>query len=267
MHKVVFVFILLFQTSFFLLAEEVTNFTPLADNERLAFTVKDYTEVTFYAVDSNNFNDFSLLFSLNPALFHGIQFSDDFRMAFFVTDTVNQENGRIAEHFQNLYIINGHTGEISRILTFQTTKAVRVSLDGRFLCFLSRPDLMANFVNIYLFDIERGTMIDKFVWHPWENVDDQQISSQTFTAFRIFRFDNIFKIYADIDGGIVGGVILDPETLTLDLIWNDPSIFFTPDFPYAYDHSIIHNPQAWLDDVSFGAGNLNNLHGRIPENQ
>jgi hypothetical protein len=49
MHKVVFVFILLFQISFFLLAEEVTSFTPLQENETFAF-IWHNDEVTFYAI-------------------------------------------------------------------------------------------------------------------------------------------------------------------------------------------------------------------------
>ena len=225
------------------------RFTPLADNERLAFTVQQETGVTtFYAVDNYDYENFSAIYTRTRGItWSSIQFTGDFRNGFFVF----LESAIWKSH---LYMLNGLTGEVRRILTYMGGGPSRVSKDGRFAAFLHRTDNEGQEVNMYIFDIENESIVGEFIWQPWENISDPSILSQQINSFIIFRFDNIFKIYAAIDSGIVGGAILDPAAMTLISIWDNPYIFFeSVDGYFSLDNL------TWDDDVSFGAGRLDRM--------
>ena len=233
-------------------AEEVQQFTPLQENERLAFTIFERdAEVTFYAVNNDNTDNITLLFSTARVITWNIQLTGDFKKAFFLKYDVPART-------QNIYRVDGLTGEISMILTIDENAPVRVSKDGRFICFLYRPDDAVNprrqSVNIYLYDIERARIIRTFLWRPFEGVDDPQIINLNISGYRLIRSDDVFDIHATIEMGIVGWAVLDPAAVTLEPVEGNPYRFFES----TDGHYSLENP-IWYDDVHLGAGNLTNL--------
>jgi len=235
----------------------ITRFTPLNANERLGFTQQS-GEATFYAVNNNDVEDFSILFTWKRVLWSSIQFSRDFKKGIFLEINNIIEHGVVTARLRYLYKVNGVTGEVTRRqLTIIGDEPVRVSNDGRFVSFLQGWQRFDNSINIYLFDIKKDAIVAEFIWHPWENIDDApRLMSQVgrINGWSLFRFDNIFKIYAEIAGGIIAWAVLDPIALTLEPLCDNPLRFFES----TDGHYSLENP-IWFDDVAFGAGNLDSI--------
>ena len=234
-------------------ANELTRFTPLNANERLAFTLQG-SEATFFAVNNDDIEDFSMLFSWRPVWVSRIQFTSDFKKGFFLETATTREKGIVTARLQKLYIVNGFTGEIRKVLTIRGEEPVRISSDGRFVIFLQGTQRFDNSINIYLFDIEKDAIVAEFIWHPWESLTDELRQAGPISSWLLFRFENVFKIYAVIGGGIAGWAVLDPIAMTLELLCDNPFRFFDP----TASHYSLENP-IWFDDVAFGAGNLDSI--------
>jgi len=118
----------------------------------------------------------------------------------------------------NLYVANGITGEIRRLLTGAESRW-RVSKDGRFIGFLygRRND----FITIYLFDVTAERIVSQFEWR----------TNRPIANWSILRFDTIFIIRADFENGYtVAEAELDPATMVLQTIWDitDPNNIVSP---------------------------------------
>jgi len=232
-------------------AEVAARFTPLADNERFAYSMRNqqtrletggwvhWQKMTMYAVKNNDITDVTELFTWEPVRFASVQFTGDLRKAFFLENNVVQ-SGRGTAHAHILYMVNGLTGEIQRLLTDVRDPLLRASRDGRFIAFLSHFFSHERFVDIYLFDIESERIADKFRW---------QVSARDGT-FRLFRFDTIFRIFINFEGGYIGAVSeLNPETMEFNVLWDRTN---TPPLGRS---SLPTTYPGWLDGV--GGANPN----------
>ena len=201
-----------------ILSEDKANelrFIPLGYNERFAYSMqtvrndegRGWERMTLYTVRNNDIEDISDLFSWENVEPRGVQFTADHRMCFFlVRDVVRW--GFIWTH--NLYMANGLTGEVRRLLS-DTGPLLRVSKDGRFVSFLGR-DRAGESVDIFLFDIASETIVGEFEWRT-----EWPVSG----GWDIFRFDNVFRIYGTWERGqIIAVAELDPETMELRTLWD-----------------------------------------------
>lgn len=135
---------------------------------------------------------------------------------------------------ENLYMANGHTGEIRKLLTDIGMAPFRVSKDGRFITLLKRSSSNENAVNIILFDVENESTIWEYEWQP-------EWTPRSFVGWEIIRRDNTFRIYMMVGGGYIGAEAeLNPITLEFVTLWNE----FRME-GYNYDWDI-----GWGDDVS-----------------
>ena len=230
------------------LIEEITEpirFAPLGDNDRFAYAIQTVRndagrgvhKMTVYAARNNDIEDITELFSWMDVRYgEVIQFTSDFRKGFFLA-IQRGENPHIWTH--NLYMANGLTGEIRRLLT-DTGSLLRASKDGRFVGFLGRGQVGES-VNIFLFDIASETIVGEFEWRT-----EWPVSG----GWDIFRFDNGFRIYGTWERGqIIAVAELDPDTMELRTLWDGTGSEIDVDWV----HSILSNPTRadddWNDDV------------------
>ena len=246
MRIFLFILFLLVQTAFHIMAEAVGRFTPLNDNERFAFSTRTISDaqrrawqrITMFAVRNNNITNVSELFIWEPVRFETIQFTSDLKKVFFVESNTDRW-GAGATLTNNLYMANGLTGEIRRLLTdISFSSYFRVSKDGRFILFRSRHFYIREFVNLYLFDVEIEAIVGKFEWRP-----DNPVDWVTIESWELFRFDNAFRIYGTDSGrSIWAAAELDLTTMELQTIWNKIGILGWQDLPLVFD-------AGWREDV------------------
>jgi len=212
-------------------ADEIVRFTPLGENERFAYAVENAQspmgfamwKMTLYAVRNDNVADISELFVWEYVTWENIQFTGDFRVAFFFARqwTASSPPAR------HLYMANGNTGEIRKIMSTRDSSDFRVTKDGRFIGFIGDwdspnyeaptfPHLGYEKVNLFVYDVENKTMKNHVTWHINGFIDG---------GWSIFRRDNIFIIYADLEGGhIAAATELNPETMELTALWDMTNI-------------------------------------------
>jgi len=225
--------------------EVVARFAPLAENERFAFTRRNFsrpgvggqTNFTFYVVRNNDINDVTQLFTFEDAGSSGPQFTSDLRTAFIMT------HGRFADpppppnNPNPFLMIDGNVGEIRRLPEgiWREGAISRVSKDGRYTAFLIERDAInyRDQVNIFVFDIETETR-RQFTW---------RINSPLQGVWRIFRFENVFRIYAHDDGYIAAVAELDPATMELRTLWDRTNENHGWNLPNFFEN------EEWVDDV------------------
>jgi len=252
----VFLLILFFslQVSIVFSAEIVAQFTPLEDSERFAYSVENVRSprgggmwnMTLYSVRNNDIDNVSELFVWEDVTWAGIQFTGDFRIAFFFA----RQRPEASPPARNLYMANGNTGEITKIMSNRDGTGFRVTKDGRFIGFIggwdspgyersSSPHLGRRQRNIFVFDIQNETM-ERITWSIDWFVDG---------GWSLFRFDNIFRIYAQQEGGGIRAVAeLNPATMELRTLWDmsDPEYVLSP-VPTLSFGAGVHCE--WQDDV------------------
>ena len=216
--------------------EEITRFTPLNANERFAYSIENardnqgqqaWWNITLYAVRNNDINDVTELFTWEDIEWANVNFTDDLRVCFFLARQ-RTENMRVWT--SDLYMANGFTGEIRRLIT-DTIPLFRVSTDGRFISFLRR-NLNEYSANIFLFDVENEIMAGEFEWRV----------NGTVNSWEVFRHENIFRIFGTLMGiDLVAAAELNPATMEFRTLWDKSDITDSRD--------TIH-VDGWRDDVS-----------------
>jgi len=254
--KLFFMFIFISQISLALSASEIHRFTPLADNERFAYTIDDHSQqighvllfwqkMTMYAVRNNNIGDVAELFTWEPVRSYEIQFRNDFRKAFFIE---SKSAGRNTGESHHLYIADGFTGEIRRLLPNVGRGSLRVSKDGQFASFF-RATFPSEFVHIYLFDVTNETIVGEFVWRP--NRPEWVQRRYMISNWRIIRADTVFRIIAVGEAGFIAAVAeLNPVTMELTTLWDyfETGLWFesSKDGIRWDDDVSVHNPNVRL---------------------
>jgi len=218
--------------------EEITRFTPLNANERFAYSTENardnegrgWWNITLYAVRNNDINDVTELFTWEDIDWSRVNFTDDLRVCFFI------DYNHIKRDFNwthNLYMANGFTGEVRRLIT-DISPLFRASTDGRFISFLRR-NLNEYSANIFLFDVENEIMAGEFEWRVNSRIN----------TWVLYRFDNIFRIYGTNEGGgILAAAELNPSTMELVTLWDkidDDDLIYLPN---------LFLDDGWQDDVS-----------------
>jgi hypothetical protein len=211
-----------------LTAEVVARFTPLADNERFAFTFEMIRptiigissippiwavwELTLYAVRNNDIEDRRELITWEDVGdTAGVQFTSDLRTVFF---TVRQRVPPTP--FQLLYMVNGSTGEVKK-MPIEVRLPWRASKDGRFVAFLKEGGGRSQEANISVFEVETGA-ITHLVWKANMRLED---------GWALFMDENIFLIRGGFEKGRVATLAeLDPVTMKLRTLmditdWNN----------------------------------------------
>ena len=242
-----FLFLLTFfvKITFFLTAEETKSFIPLAYNERFAYSLQAiragsriWQRMTVYAVRNNDTENAIELFSWEHINTIHIQFTCDLKKWFFVESLLTGNSGTAASWTHNLYMANGHTGEIRRLQTNIGGRVFRVSNDGRFVLFQSREP-NKEFAQLVLFDIKKNAIISEFEWIVKRSLAEQRASQH----WVILRFDNIFRIYELGEHEIIIAVAeLDPTTMEFRTIWDYSNMPEFPSVPWMGDDN-------WVDDV------------------
>ena len=236
---------------FALPADEPTRFTPLSGNERFAFSIRNFEPIsgrrniwsmTLYAVQENNIAAISELFTWEDLIWSSIQFTSDFRRAFFRAEN----NLAIWSGIQRdpnlfrLYMADGNTGEITLLLSDFNDSSFRASNDGKFIL-LQRSIWRSGYVTLYLFDVESRAIIAELVWQPPQELvlpDGQSFIE----GWAIRRVDNQFQILAEGEiGGILAAALFDPVTLDLQTLWTDFRTLGLFEAPSIYGN--------WDDDV------------------
>jgi len=239
--------------SFPLVAEVVARFTPLADNERFAYDIESFPAsdgsarrvlmMTLYAVRGNDIENASTLFSWSVHGWGSVQFTGDFRTAFFSTRQMPEDR-------RTLFKADGATGEIRAVAS--GLDGGRVSTDGRFFVSIdARRRTDREQANILLLDIENDVMTP-LQWRTKGRIE---------AFWLVFRFGNVFRIYGTQDGGrapIVAAAYLNPETMEITVLWDHTDIDFSLD-PSPPQLPEIHGEdwQYWQDDVARGRNDPN----------
>jgi len=213
MRGFLFALFLALCVSFPLTAEVTARFTPLADNERLAFSREQIRwgmagwqhNATFYAVRNNDIEDKRELFTQEDVIHHLIQFTNDFRTVFFTM------RGRPPNHTRPIYVANGSTGEIRRLIHDAGGGLIKSSVDGRFVGIVITGHLRDNFRIIRLIDVANESM-QEFEFRTTRAVTG---------GHSIFSYGYGFRIYAIFEGDHIGAVaILDPLAMELNVLWD-----------------------------------------------
>jgi tricorn protease-like protein len=246
--RILFLFLFLtIQISLAVAEDVVARFTPLNDGERFAYTFESVRSpsgflmrnMTLYTMRNNDIQDISYLFTWEDIVWNHIQFTNDFRKAFFIDLRRSEGDAR------TLYMAVGATGEVKKILQNDSLRAgFRVSKDGKFIVFVGSQFLSPSGRShederaiIAVYDIENGIMAE-IEWRPHRPPYRDPIGGWT-----VHRFDNIFRIYADIEMGFIGAIAeLDPTTLELTTLWNCFSVSGLDSWPRISDED-------WQDDV------------------
>ena len=238
---------------------EITRFTPLDENERFAFA-RDNIEVpppiwgmdilTLYAIRNNDIENRRELFTWEDVTEGHIQFSHDFRKAFFST---RQRELIPPTSLQSFYKVNGSTGEVKR-LPIEVEPRWRITQDGRFVAFINRWLLSdtgettgrwdREQANIFVFDSETETMT-QLTWRTNMPIE---------SGWTLYRLGNIFRVFGGHTSFALAATELDPATLELRTLWDmtdwdivDPADRISPP-------DISTEP--WIDDVLWPNQNL-----------
>jgi len=109
----------------------------------------------------------------------------------------------------DLYLADGFTGEIRRLISDTESMVFRASKDGRFVAFRNRHHA-DDFVIIYLFDVKNEAIVGEFKWRPVGTVD----------GWELFRFDNFFRVVGIWQSGAIVAVVeLDLSTMELRTVF------------------------------------------------
>jgi hypothetical protein len=231
-------------------ADEITRFPPLADNERFAFSEHSVQlspviwqpHITIYAVNDNNIENAVELFTWAISR-NNIQFTSDFRTAFLHVGRYAIP-GRVTSF--DIYMADGNTGEIRRLLT-DIRGNFRASKDGRFILFQIHRGW--EFAHLFLFDAKSETIVGEFEWWPENHIPGGDFSQ---SSWAIRRFDNVFRIYALGEHGYIDAVAeLNPATLELKMLWND-----FREAGFSRPPNLSHD-EGWADDVGIQHANPN----------
>jgi hypothetical protein len=237
------------QAGFVFASEVVARFTPLADNERFAFSNRQERRgagwqniLTIYAVRNNNIADISELFVWEEIRTQDLQFTGyDYRTLFFVGISQGMR----------LFRADGSSGEV-RLVMDTIPGTFRVSSDGRFVGYINRyylPSLEDGIrlidweqANIFVFDIENG-ITEQFFWRP-------QRPSFEGLYWRIFRFGDGFRIYGILqNGSIVAAAELNPATMVLTTLWDTPFEALDPILGIHALPNLFEDDEEWMDGV------------------
>jgi len=238
-------------------ADEIIRFTPLADNERFAFSehlirvispaphlVFSLPHITIYAVNDNNIENAAELFSWEDMTRNNIQFTSDFRTAYLLVNK-SAIRGRVLSF--DVYKADGAMGEIRRLLTDIRHANFRASKDGRFILFQIHRGW--EFAHLFLFDVKSETIVGEFEWWPENHIPGGDFSQ---SSWAIRRFDNVFRIYALGEHGYIDAVAeLNPATLELKMLWND-----FREAGLSHPPNLSHD-EGWSDDVGIQHANPN----------
>jgi len=210
MRRFLIVLFLAMLVSFTLEADVITRFPSLQDNERLAHSTRRerrnptarhiWTPVmTLYAVRDNNIEDASVLFTWDNVPWFHIQFSNDLKMCFFIVETVIASDPVAPSVRRDLYVANGISGEVRRLLTGMGSAAYCISKDGRFILHLSSlirdsRNYSVNLFNLYLIDVEKGGILDEFEWRL--NRSEYANEMNPVEGLDILAIDSIFRLLA-----------------------------------------------------------------------
>ena len=252
MRSFLFIFFIAVQVPFVFSTDGVISFPRLADNERFAYSIQNmqddqgrhWQRMTMFAVRDNDINDVSELFSWGPVRWWDVQFTNDFKIGFFVESNRTEGGGFL----QHLYMANGFNGQVKRVLTDVGHGALRISMDGRFVSYL-RSALPAQYVHIFLFDVENEIM-SEFKWKP-----NRPYPAERFPigGWRIIRIDDMFRIIAIIEWNYVVAVAdIDPSTMELVTVWEDPELV-----GFSYSSLPLLGAPGLFDDVSTQFNNPN----------
>jgi len=228
------------------LANEITIFTPLNDNEQFAINfqavpqafVLPWNVMTIFAMRDNDFQDVSVLFSREPVHVHDVQFANNFKKCFFMEEDWRHPDKTIPyiHVHRHIYMANGFTGEIRRLLSNIGSVLWRVSHDGRFIGFID-ANSHREYTHINLFDVENGVMIGQFGWKP------TMTGAGHVFGWQIHRFENIFRVSAFDEVGVVATAAeLDLFTLELTPLLRDDILQGQTFMPHI-DEDI------WRDDI------------------
>jgi hypothetical protein len=223
------------------MADVVARFAPLADDERFAYSLQDIKDengqhmridLVVYAVKNDDVENAAELFTWERNTRDFVQFTSDFRTAFFNV---------WSEGTYTLLKADGTTGEITVIAS--DVVGGRISTDGRFYAFIDFRRLSDyEKANIVLFDVENEAMTH-LEWRPKRPV---------YGGWSLFRFGNIFRIYGIIDSGgspAAAAIEMNPETMEITVLWDktdiDNWLELSPPLPeISGDDS-----RLWQDDV------------------
>jgi hypothetical protein len=234
-----------------IMEDQIERFTSLNDNERFAFflsSVQDAErrsrwEMTLYAVNADDTENFSELFTRRSVHWVDIQLANDYRKVFFreahfVGNAIN------SPQIHNLYVADGYTGEIRRVLSDMNVNSWRVSNDGRFISFIRPAPSTCHYTNIYLFDVENEVIIGEFKWRP------NQPEGDMICMWRILRHDNVFRILGLIEFYTIHAVAeLNPATMELETLWDTLEMSGLPSLPVIRVHGFV-------DDVDLQHANI-----------
>jgi len=200
--------------------DQITRFAPLDDNERFAFSdvgVWDgqrwQSEMTFYAVRNNVMEDFTILFARRSVTWPDVQFTNDYKRAFFNETRFIGDINTPEVRIDSIYVADGFTGEVRRLLPdMGNNNNWRVSKNGRFISFIRH--IFSVPTVIYLFDVENESIVGEFKLIP------RIPANRGWNGWSIARFDNIFRIYATVEFGYIAEVVeFNPVTTELRTLW------------------------------------------------
>jgi hypothetical protein len=242
--RFLFVFSFYLLVSCFLPAIETASFTPLAYNERFAYSLQSISvngqvrqRLTLYAVYNNNLSNITELVTFEPVNRDHIQFTGDLKKCFFYEELLIRNPDLSFSRVLNLYLADGHTGTVRRLLT--DVGIVRVTENGRFILFQNL--YRGEFAQLFLFDVEKDAIVAEFEWVLERPLEDRQ--RWPHAGWYLLRFDNVFRVYEIVELDIIRAVAeLDPSTMQLITLWD---YLNTPEFssiPWMGDAN-------WHDDV------------------
>ena len=220
----VFILFLLASCSSAATAEVVANFMPLGENERFAYRLQrpggGRIDLTLYAITDDDIENRRELFTWgNTDGDEGIQFTDDFRVAFFL------ERWQDAPPFSRLlYKVNGDTGEVKK-LPVEVVRPWRASKDGRYIAFTNiwlpgTGSWDRRQANIFVFDVTTGTST-QLAWKTNAPVE---------SAWDLHRLDDAFLITGTFERGAPAALaMLCPSSMELRTLWDATSINFPVD--------------------------------------
>jgi len=201
--------------------DETIRFNPLGDNERFAYSLENVQthspyqrrwDMTLYAVQNGDTANAVELFSWENVETNRVQFTSDLRKCFFLTR-------RGSTWTFDLYVADGLTGEVRKLLADTVGSLFRVSEDGKFVGFLSRHHAHDS-VTIFLFDVKAGVMAGEFEWRP----EHYPIAPGwgIFGGWSIFRFNNVFRVAGLSEGSaIITAIELDLTTMELRTLFDE----------------------------------------------
>ena len=128
---------------------------------------------------------------------------------FIDSGDINMRNALVTH---NLYMANGLTGEIIKLLANIGPGMLRATQDGKFVGFLNLYDSTREFSRIVIFDVENMTIKGEMEWRP-------TYTSDTF-GFHLYRFGNTFRVNSIVEFGSVNATAeINPATMTLVTLW------------------------------------------------